>query len=232
MSLTDAGTPNANPSIGELTDRIRASEPRCGTTRVILIDGPAGAGKSTLANRLAISLGGQASAGAGTYDPAASTSADAGDVSASPVQIIHGDDMYEGWDGLESLHELLLGEVLEPLSRGDAAGFHMWDWVNDRRSHEILVPPRPYLILEGVGVAQRAARAYASLIMWVEAPWDTRLQRGVERDHMAYEDVVDKWRVFEAEQNVHHEREATRAAAHVVIDGTLPLPAELEGDSE
>ena len=206
-----------NPNVASLVAAAQSQPPRCGSTRLILIDGPAGAGKTTLANRLALALGGAASAGAGTFDPANLLPADA------PVQILHGDDMYEGWDGLAGLDELLLGEVLEPLSRGEQAGFRMWDWVENRRSHRIDVPPRPYLIVEGVGVAQTAARALASLVVFVEAPWEVRLQRGVDRDHMAYDDVVERWNVFEAEQNAFLDRHDTRAAADVILDGTSPV---------
>ncbi|MFO7244308.1 MAG: 4-amino-4-deoxy-L-arabinose transferase [Actinomycetes bacterium] len=204
-----------NPTIGELVAALRAAPARCGLTRVVLIDGPAGAGKSTLANRLAVALGGTASGGAGTYDPAAPLPDDA------PVQIVHGDDMYEGWSGLATLDRVLLDEILLPLARGEAGAFRMWDWIADRRTHDIAVPPRPFLLVEGVGVAQRRARELASIVVWVEAPWEVRLARGLERDgeHMRAE-----WERWEAEQNAHHAREATRSSADAVVDGTRPVP--------
>lgn len=204
-----------NPSIGELVAALRNAPARCGSTRVVLNDGPAGAGKSTLANRLAMALGGTASAGAGTYDPEAALPPDA------PVQIIHGDDMYEGWSGLETLDAVLLDQILMPLARGEAGTFRMWDWVADRRTHVVDVPPRAFLILEGVGVAQRNARELASLVIWVDAPWEMRLARGLERDgeHMRAE-----WERWEREQNAHHEQEGTRASADFAIDGTQPVP--------
>jgi uridine kinase len=213
-----------NPSIVVLTAAIHNAKSRCGTTRVVLIDGPAGSGKTTIANRLAIALGGRASGGAGTFDPAEPLPADA------PVQILHGDDMYEGWSGLATLDTILLDQVLEPLARGDAAGFRMWDWVADRRSHLISVPARPYVIIEGVGVALPRARKLAALTIWVEAPWEVRLARGQARDGNDY-DVTEKWRTFDAEEQALHERSGTRAAADFRVDGTQPVPDRPAQDS-
>jgi len=211
-----------NPTVGELAQLARASKPKLpatgkGSTRLILIDGPAGAGKTTLANRLAVALGGTPSGGAGSYTP------DGALADAAPVQIIHGDDMYEGWGGLPRLDEVLLDRILEPLARGEQGAFEMWDWVADARSHTIRVPQRPWLIIEGVGVAGPRARELAALTVFVEAPWEVRLQRGVERDHYAYDDVVERWNAFEAEERALHARNGTRAAADATVDGTRPV---------
>ena len=187
--------------------------------RVILLDGRAGAGKSTLANRLARELGGTASAGAGTFRP------DAPLADSVPVQILHADDMYEGWAGPATMVDILLDRILVPLASGRDGGFEMWDWVADARSHTIAVPQRPWLIVEGVGVGMPRAREFAVLTTFIDAPWDVRLQRGIERDHHAYADVVERWEGFEAQERAMHEHNGTRQAADFVIDGTLPIDA-------
>ena len=207
----------ANPSISQLAQWARFSEPRCGHTKLILIDGQAGAGKSTLANRLAIALGGSPSAGAGTYRPDAPLAASA------PVQLLHGDDLYEGWAGLATLDEVLLEGILEPLAEGEQGAFQMWDWVEGRRTHLIRVPQREFLIVEGVGVGTPRARELAVLTVFVEAPWATRLTRGVERDHHSYDDVVERWTAFERDEQERHETTGARAAADFIVDGTTAI---------
>jgi len=207
-----------NPSVSHLAARIREVPARCCDTRVVLIDGRAGAGKSTLANRLAVALGGEPSGGAGTFLPTAELAED------DPVQIVHGDDLYEGWSGLATLDDILLGGVLEPLAAGGTGSFDMWDWAAGRRSFTIRVPQRRALIVEGVGVGLPRARELAVLTVWVEAPWEVRLARGVARDHRSYADVVERWTAFEADEQRHHSRTASRENADVVIDGTQPVP--------
>lgn len=182
-----------NPSIAHLAARVRDAPPRLGRTRLVLIDGPAGSGKTTLAGRLGAALG---------------------------AQVLHGDDMYEGWSGLATLDTILM-EVLEPLARGQEGGFRRWDWHASARAERIAVPVNDALVIEGVGVASRAARAYASSVLYVDAPWELRLARGIARDGEAMRAEWERWQVNEVS---HLEAQGTRAAADLVIDGTAPVP--------
>jgi len=207
-----------NPSVSDLAARVRSAVPRCGSTRLILIDGQAGAGKSTLSNRLADTLGGKPSEGAGTFLPDSELTED------DPVQIVHGDDLYEGWGGLATLDDILIGDVLEPLASGGTGAFEMWNWVEGRRSHTIRVPQRPFLIIEGVGVALPRARELAVLTVFVSAPWETRLARGLARDADSYDDALALWETFEQEEQSHHARTLAREDADILIDGTQPIP--------
>lgn len=205
----------SQPSIVALAHHIRSQQARCGSTRVILIDGPAGAGKTTLANCLVEELGGAASPGAGIVAPSI-----APDVRA---QVLHGDDMYEGWEGLATLNDVLCGQVLEPLARGEVASFRAWDWVHGRRGHKIVVPPRPFLIIEGVDVANARAQRHAAAVLWVEAPLEARLARARERDgHM--EGWQQTWRDFEQEADAAFAASGARERAAFVIDGSQTVP--------
>ncbi len=183
-----------NPSLAELVAAVHSAEPGAGNTRIVLVDGPAGSGKTTLGDRLGAAL---------------------------TAQVLHADDMYEGWDGLPVLRNVLVTRVLEPLWRGEQAGFERWNWVASARAEHIEVPAADALVIEGVGVAQRAARPYASLVIYVGAPWETRLSRGVNRDG---ESMRPEWERWQAAEQPFLEREATRASADVVIDGTQPVP--------
>ena len=183
-----------DPSISALRLLVLATPARLGRTRLVLVDGPAGSGKTTLAGRLADALG---------------------------CAVLHGDDMYEGWDGLPTLWATLGPLVLEPLARGEAARFRRWDWVRGERAEEVAVPAgAPYLVVEGVGVAGRRSRPYASLVIYVEAPWDVRLARGIARDG---EGMRDEWLRWEAAEAPILAAEGTREAADVLLDGTRPI---------
>lgn len=204
-----------NPSVSDLVSLLHRGEPLCGSTRVALIDGPAGSGKTTLANRVAVALGGEPSGGAGTFSHAKPASV--GDA----VQILHGDDMYEGWGGLDTLDAVLLGQVLRPLAAGNPAGFRMWDWGVGARTHLIPVVPVEYLLIEGVGVGQREARAFANLVVYVDAPATVRLRRGLDRDG---EHMRDEWERWQRLEEKHLRAHGTRDAADAVVDGTSEIP--------
>ncbi|WP_062294547.1 AAA family ATPase [Demequina phytophila] len=183
-----------NPTLGELVVGTLGAPARLGRTRLVLVDGPAGSGKTTLAARLGAALG---------------------------AQVLHGDDMYEGWTGLSTL-DRVLAQVLEPLARGETGGFRRWDWHASARAEEIRVPVDDALVIEGVGVASRAARVHASSVIYVDAPWELRLARGIARDGEAMRAEWERWHVAE---DRHLAGEGARDAAGWVIDGTRPVPA-------
>ena len=180
------------PSVlaSQVAARVRSARPTSGGARIVLIDGPAGAGKTTLADDLATVLHG--------------------------APVLHADDMYEGWDGLTTLTDLLVGQVLAPLARGRAAEFARWDWHAGRRGAPIRVEPAPVVVVEGVGVGQRAARDLASLLVWIEAPEDERHDRWLTREGPQSE---GHWRQWASTESAHFARHHTRAAAHMVLDG-------------
>lgn len=191
-----------NPSIAGLIAEASRRAPRLGQTRLILIDGPAGSGKTTLAQRLGSTL---------------------------DAPVVHGDDIYEGWQGLDSMWPTLGTQILEPLARGEEASFAAWDWHASRRGTVIDVPVAPWLIIEGVGVAQRQARPYAALVIYVEAPWAERLYRGIVRDGEGMRHDWERWQVVEL---IHLEGQQTRAGAHIEIDGMAPIPDQIGAPSQ
>jgi hypothetical protein len=187
------------PSIEALRLLVLAAPARLGRTRLVLVDGPAGSGKTTVAGRLAAALG---------------------------CGLLHGDDMYEGWGGLPTLWETLGEQVLEPLALGEVARFRRWNWARGERAEWIEVEAvdgrgADALVVEGVGVAGRRARPYASLVVYVEAPRDVRLARGVERDGEALREEWLRWEAAEAPILL---AEGTREASDLIIDGTIPVP--------
>ena len=79
--------------IAAIVRAVRARQPPSGmTTRIVAVDGPGGAGKSTLAERLAAAL--------------------------ENAPVVHTDD-FASWDNPLDWWPRLLKDVLEPLSRRD-----------------------------------------------------------------------------------------------------------------
>lgn len=172
----------------ELAARALAARPRLGPVRLVAVDGPAGSGKSTLAAALA--------ARGGT--------------------VLHLDDLYEGWSGLEgSLWPRLSAQVLEPLRRGRPGRYQRYDWPTGAFAEWVDVPVPDVLVLEGCGSARRAVDQLAVLRVWVEAPADLRLERGLARDGA---DAREHWLRWMTDEAAHFARERTRERADVRLD--------------
>ncbi|MDC7123018.1 (d)CMP kinase [Cellulomonas fimi] len=168
--------------------RARDARPRLGAVTVVCVDGPAGSGKSTLARRVGAALG---------------------------AAVLHVDDLLEGWDGLEGVWDRLAAQVLEPLAAGRPGRYRRYDWTAGAFAEWHDVPVPDVLVLDGCGSARTAADAVAAVKVWVEAPRDLRLARGLERDGDAARAHWLAWMVAESE---HFARERTRERADVHVD--------------
>lgn len=172
-----------------LAKRIRALPARAGRTVVVAVDGPAGAGKSTFARGLGEAL---------------------------DVPVVKLDDIYPGWDGLDQAAQLLVELVLKPLVEGRAARYRRYDWDAKRYAEDREVPAAPILIIEGVQSGSVLASPYVSLLIWVTAPANVRIARGIERDGEAFRSHWENW--IAAEERT-FESERTRERADVRVDG-------------
>jgi uridine kinase len=182
-----------------LCAEVLTARPLLGATRLVVVDGPAGSGKTTFAARLAAAAG---------------------------APVVHLDDLYEGWTGLEpGLWQRLRRDLLDPLSEGRAGRYQRYDWSAGRFAEWHDVPPVPVLVLEGVGSAARCVDALASLRVWVEVPADLRLARGLHRDGPASRPQWVRW--MELERG-HFAADRTRDRADVVVDGADPAYAAVE----
>ncbi len=178
---------------------VRRSLPIKGQVRVITIDGPAGAGKSTMASALSQRLG--------------------------DAPVVHMDDLYRGWaDALTSqLTTVLRDHILLPISLGKQGGYRCWDWSKDAPGGAVVIPRHEFLILEGVGASQRAVRPFASMMIWISIDAKTGMQRVIDRDSGNVADPegflhhMQAWQGLEA---LHFERESTFDASHMRFDGT------------
>lgn len=167
---------------------------RCGTVTVVLIDGPAGSGKTTLAAALL----------------------EATERTGARCAVVHMDDLYAGWSGLRE-GGAVVTELLTDLASGDRAGYRRFDWGSDRYAETVLVPPVDVLVVEGVGSARTEHLHLASVLVWVEEPdAEERLRRGLARDGEAAE---AHWRRWMAEEATLFAEVGTRRLADVLVDG-------------
>jgi uridine kinase len=173
-----------------LLDRIeqlaRNAEPRAGTTRVIAIDGRAGAGKTTLAHDLATRL---------------------------DAPIVQLEQMYPGWDGLQAGIDLLVEAVLVPLSVGAIVQVPRYDWLTGRFVEPWPLEAPGLLIVEGVGTGALGAATFASVLIWLELDAASRKQRALARDGEIFRPHWERWA---AQEDVLLAREQTQARADVV----------------
>ncbi len=164
---------------------------RCGASRVLLVDGRSGAGKSYFAAMLSSTFG--------------------------EAPVIHMDDLTPGWDGLETAVEVLLQNILLPLSVATPVRYRQWDWTRGTWSDEeteLGVPE--VLVVEGVGACATAVEHFSVMSFWIEAPDADRYRRAIQRDGDAYRAQWDRWA---AQEEAHYAREGTRERCTLVVDG-------------
>ena len=157
---------------------------------IISIDGPAGAGKTTLAHDLASTL----------------------DLT---VRVIHMDDLYDGWDNALSDH---LTQTLLTLIKGHKSKasleFHKYDWRLHQFNEAVALEARDLLILEGVGSGQKAVREYLAALIWMEIEPQSGFERVLARDGREIETPMRQW--LKA-QDGHFVLHSTHEAADFVI---------------
>ena len=123
----------------------------------------------------------------------------------------------EFWDGEGFDLPRLRGEVFEPLLAGSPARYASWDWKRRRPGGQPTVVPRGVVVVEGVCALHRMFRDAYDVRVWVDAPYATRLARGVARDGEAARATwVERWMPAE---DRYVERDEPVACAHVVVDG-------------
>ena len=181
----------------EVIESVLAHAPTLGRGRLVCVDGPAGSGKTTL--------------GAALRRAARDLLAADG-----TVALVHMDNVYAGWGGLETGMATVASSVVEPLRHGRPGCYRRFDWHAMAFAEEHVVNPVDVLVVEGVGSGAAAYDDAITSLVWVETPAEVRLDRGLARDG---ERLRNHWLVWREAEDAMFARERTRDRADVVVDG-------------
>jgi len=177
-------------------------------TVLVAVDGPGGAGKTTVALALAQAL----------------------ERHGRRVAIVPMDDFYlpsaqrpagppgTGPVGGAFDWRRLRGQVLVPLRAGRAARYERYDWIRDVLAETHDVEPGIVVVVEGVTSCRRELAPLYDLRVWVDCPRELRLTRGLARDgESARARWVEEWM---PEEDRYAEEHRPRATADVIVDGS------------
>jgi uridine kinase len=182
---------NQQAQIDALSAQVLDLIDRGNQTPLILIDGRAGSGKSTFAEKLQQQL--------------------FRDGESAP-RVIHMDAIFEGWDGLSLGADYLVRFILNPLARGETASWQDWSWVRNERSTWREFSGGTPLIVEGCGSLTERSKAHAEISIWLEASEETRRERWLVRERH-----LDKFDFWAAQELDFYAREKSQSLADLVI---------------
>jgi uridine kinase len=159
---------------------------------IIAIDGPAGAGKTTLAHEIFLALSPKMS-----------------------VSVIHMDDLYNGWDNAlgEDLTSVL--QYLAAQHRNiSAAEIRRYNWTTSSFGESETIEPADLLILEGVGSGDKSLQDELAALIWIDIDPEIGVMRVIARDGYQVEDEMKKWLGTQQEYFSQH---STREKADFIL---------------
>ncbi len=163
---------------------------RPGLTTFVGVDGRGGAGKSTLAARLA---------------------------RATPGAAVVAVDDFSGprvaaWDW-----DRFARQVRDPLLAGQTAHYQRWDWDRDEGAEWHDIRPGVLVVVEGVSATRAEAGVPWELTIWVDAPRHVRLERALRRDGAA---MLAQWtEVWMPSEEAYIAAQAPDQRADLVVPG-------------
>lgn len=188
--------------LSELASAVDARR-RDGRALLVGIDGRGGSGKSTLARALAPFVAGSAVV---EFDDFYRPSA---------TRLLPGDADIGGNFEWRRLRD----QVLLLLSRGEEARYQRYDWVTDSMAEWHPVSAGGVTIVEGNYSTRAELRDFYGFRIWVQAPHEQRLARGLARGHAG--SIRDRWLdEWMPEEDRYLAAEEPWRFADLVVDGT------------
>jgi uridine kinase len=179
-------------NLSELVDKVNDSGKKCGQTKIVVIDGPAGSGKTTLAKSLSRLF--------------------------ENCPIIHMDEIYEGWENalLQKTSNDLTDWIINPLLASKTIEFIKYDWNLEKRIEKVVINLPKVLIIEGVGSSSFEISQHACLKLWIEVNKDTGINRVLTRDGQQIQEQMKKWQFQESKFFIENN---SRENSDIWIDG-------------
>jgi uridine kinase len=145
----------------------------CSSTKrpIIAIDGPAGAGKTTLAEHLTASLS-----------------------LKYKCTTLHMDNLYNGWNAPFDRHLVdALKVACSSHQKSEKFSLSFFNWSKSEYEAATEIPQSQLLILEGVGASQAVIRPYLTASIWIDIDPALGLERVLHRDGDSISADMERW---------------------------------------
>ena len=126
------------------------------------------------------------------------------------VHLVHMDDFYPGWEGLEKASELLPLLISSP-----HPSYQHWDWARNCPSDRVFLDPHSDLFIEGCGAITTSSASLSTCSIWMQADEKIRKERALKRDGKTY---APYWTIWADQEKAHRERHRPDLLADIVID--------------
>jgi uridine kinase len=171
----------------------------------VAVDGRGGSGKTTVARQLSKALN---------------------------AEIVQTDD-FSSWENPFDWWPLLIDRVFKPIQMG-AQTIHYCrktGWDSSLKEPTTVQLVTPIMVVEGVSSSRKEFQPYISLSIFIDAPKDICLARGIERDRLQSKrseaELTRLWSNWSSAEDAHLQRDNPKERADIVLDGTQPFIDQL-----